>query len=175
MRSLRNLATAATVIAFTLTGCSGDRMTGTPDRLLQPRAPSASTSAERPWKAKCDVEAVFTSATTLVITGTCQFAHLGRTTVLEYQTIEAPEANGIIAFTNTATYTAANGDELRTSTIGAAAPTVGGVSLSGINTAVGGTGRFANASGTAALAGTVRFTGPTSAVATYRLDGHLSY
>lgn len=173
MHAIRNLAASATFLALTLAGCSGDGITGASDRSLEALGLSASSSVERPWKGECDVAAEFTSATTLTITGTCQLAHLGRTTVVANQTIE-PGPNGI-TYTNTAVYTAANGDELRTTNVGIATPTATGLSLAGIETAVGGTGRFENASGTATLAGAVRFTGPSSTTGTYSLDGRLNY
>ena len=173
MRTIRSLAAPATFIALTLAGCSGDRVTGTPPRSLQPHGLSASATVERPWKGECAVDAVFTSATTLVITGTCQLAHLGRTSVVAYQTIVPGPT--VIAYTNTSTYTAANGDQLRTTNVGIASPTLTGLSLSGTETAVGGTGRFEDASGTATLTGAVRFTGPGSATASYNVSGRLDY
>jgi len=133
------------------------------------------TGVARPWKGKCDVDASFTSPTTLSITGTCQLApaHLGSTTVSAIQTIE-PGPTGI-AYTNTATYTAANGDQLNTTNVGFATPTASGLSLLGTETAVGGTGRFENASGTAALTGAVAFTSATTTTGSYSLDGTLNY
>ncbi len=178
MHTIRNLAAFATVFAVTLAGCSGDTITDAPDNSLQPRSLSASASVDRPWKGKCDVDAVFTSATTLLITGTCQLAHLGRSSVVLIQTIGAPDpTTGVIAFTNTGTYTAANGDQLFTTTVGVAIPNASGTGLilSGVETAVGGTGRFEGASGTATLTGEVFFTGPSSTTGSYSLSGRLEY
>ncbi len=172
MRTIRSLAAPATFIAFTLAGCSGDRVTGSPSHSLQPHGLSASTTIERPWKGDCNVDAVFTSPTTLLITGTCQLAHLGRTSVVAYQTIVPGPT---IAYTNTAIYTAANGDQLRTTNVGTASPSPTGLSLSGTETAVGGTGRFEGASGTATLTGAVRFTGPVTTTGSYSLSGRLDY
>ena len=173
MPTIRNLAATATIVVFSLTGCSADVITGPLDRTLPAPGLSGSATVERPWTGECDVAAQFTGPTTLTIIGTCQLAHLGRTSVIEYQTIE-PGPTGI-AYTNTATYMAANGDELRTTGVGVATPTATGLSLSGIETAAGGTGRFENASGTATLTGAVRFTGPASTIGAYSLDGRLSY
>ena len=109
MRTIR-LAMSATLIALALTGCSTTDITaGDAPALSQPRL-SQSTGVERPWKGDCEVYAQFTSATTLTFAGTCHLAHLGRTTVVAYQTITAVPTG--FTFTNTATYTAANGDEL---------------------------------------------------------------
>jgi hypothetical protein len=161
----------AVFAAFTLVACSADKVTSAPGS-PQLEHPNASRIVSRPWKGQCDVDAVFTSATTLTITGTCHLAHLGLASVLAYQTI-VPGA--VITYSNAATYTAANGDELRTTNAGIATPSATGLTLSGTETATGGTGRFANASGTAALNGAVRFTGPASTTGFYSLDGTLDY
>lgn len=172
MNRNRSLAKSATFLCLSLAACSGDAGTG------PLAAPSLSTFAqepavERPWRGKCDVAAAFISETTLRFTGPCQLAHIGRATVVAYQTID-PGPSGI-AYTNTATYTAANGEELRTTGAGIATPTSEGLELSGIETATGGTGRFENASGTAALSGAVRFTSQTTTVGAYTLEGRLIY
>lgn len=172
MRTIRILAAPATFVALTLAGCSGDRITGSSDSALQSLRLSKSASVERPWKGNCHLDAQFIGPTTLSITGTCQLAHLGRTSVsIIQQVVFGP----IIAYTNAATYTAANGDKLYTTNVGTATPTLSGLTLLGTETAVGGTGRFANASGTAALTGAVTFTGPTTTTGGYSLDGRLSY
>lgn len=173
MRTIQNLTTSATIVALTLAGCSGEGITGTRDTAVGTLRVLASKNVARPWKGKCKVDASFTSPTTLSITGTCQLAHLGRTTVSAIQTIE-PGPTGI-AYTNTATYTAANGDQLNTTNVGFATPTASGLSLLGTETAVGGTGRFENASGTAALTGAVAFTSATTTTGSYSLDGTLNY
>ncbi len=93
--------------------------------------------------------------------------------VVADQTIEA-SATGI-TYVNTATYTAPNGDELRTTNVGVAIPDADGLTLAGTETAVGGTGRFADATGTATLAGSVMFTSQTTTIGGYSLDGRLSF
>jgi hypothetical protein len=173
MRNTQRITFSLSLVALTLAACSGDAIVAPANRGVAPSDVTASSSVARPWKGVCDVDAVFTSQTTLLITGTCQLAHLGRTTVTAYQTIE-PGASGI-AYTNTATYTAANGDQLRTTNVGVATPTAAGLSLTGTETAVGGTGRFTNASGTAHLEGAVAFTGPSSTTGSYELSGLLEY
>jgi hypothetical protein len=126
---------------------------------------------DRPWKGRCDVESVFTSASTQRITGTCQFAHLGRVTV-ETEEAFTSATTGV----NTSTYTAANGDQLYTtgSVVATFGPD-GGVTLAGTWTAAGGTGRFAGARGTAAYTGAAQFTGLASAAGAYTLEGRLAY
>lgn len=94
-------------------------------------------------------------------------------TVVTLQTIDPGPVT--IAYTNTATYTLPNGDELRTTNVGVATPTASGLSLSGVETVVGGTGRLRNASGTATLTGSVAFTGPSTTSGSYTFDGRLTY
>lgn len=171
MRNAQRITLSLSFVALTVAACSGDAIVA--PRSIAPNDISSSSSVARPWKGVCDVDAVFTSQTTLLITGTCQLAHLGRATMIAYQTIE-PGASGI-TYTNTTTYTAANGDELRTTNIGVATPTGASLSLSGTETAVGGTGRFTNATGTAHLEGAVAFTGPSSTTGSYELNGMLEY
>lgn len=173
MKTSRILVVFLMAVVLTAAGCTGGEITGAPAQLMDRPTVAMSKSVARPWKGDCNVDAVFTSETTLLITGRCQLAHLGRTTLVAYQTI-TPGPYGI-AYTNTATYTSANGDELRTTNIGVASPNATGLSLTGTETAIGGTGRFANATGTAALSGSVRFTGLASTTGSYSLSGTLNY
>jgi len=170
---LTTLTRYTAAAAFTLAGCASDRVIATSDDSAGSLGVSTSQSVARPWKGRCDVDASFTSPTTLSIAGTCQLAHLGRTTVSAIQTI-APGPTGIV-YTNTATYTSANGDQLITTNAGIATPNASGLSLLGIETAAGGTGRLENSSGTATLAGAVAFTSPTTTTGSYFLDGTLNY
>ena len=171
MNKLRSVAVSAVLLSAV--ACAESDISGVSQQLAPNVDPVASASVERPWSGVCDVAAAFTGPTTLHITGTCQLAHLGRVTVVEEQIID-PGPSGI-SYTNVATYTAANGDELRTTNVGIATPTADGLSLSGTETAVGGTGRFQNATGTAALNGSVQFTGPTTTIGGYSLNGRLSF
>ena len=101
--------------------------------------------------------------------GTCQLSHLGRSAVYTVQDID------LVAGTQTSvtdTYTASNGDILRAVNIGTNTPNGPGVRFSATTTFVGGTGRFAHATGEAHLEGTASFLTNT---ATYTLDGWISY
>jgi len=173
MRPTTRISLVAALITITLTGCTTDQISN--PSAQSPDSPSLSKEApsERPLKGECDVAAVFTSETELLIVGTCELSHLGHTTVVAYQTIDPNSFP--IAYTNATTYTAANGDELRTTDIGTATPGPDGLTLSGAVTVIGGTGRFTNASGTADLTGAVAFTGPSSTAGTYSLSGRFSY
>ena len=171
MKSLRTIIAIA-FASVAMSACETDDITGV-RREPSPGLSRTSAPVERPWTGDCDVGATFTGPTTLRIVGTCQLAHLGRVKVIADQTIE-PGASGI-TYRNTATYTASNGDELRTTNLGVAIPNADGLTLGGIETAVGGTGRFAAATGTATLAGSVRFTSQSTTIGEYSLDGHLVF
>jgi hypothetical protein len=141
-------------------------------------ARSAGAAVARPWKGRCDVETVITEfgstgPTKFHQTGTCQLAHLGRTTVVTDETVVP--GTGTIAVTST--FTAANGDELYTtgSVVATRGPD-GTITVTGTYTAVGGTGRFAGASGTAVFAETARIDPARGlTVGAYTLDGRLAY
>jgi len=163
----------AAIASVAITACSSDQIVGATSASFSSKPVSSAMSVERPWRGECDVAAQFISEFTLRISGSCQLAHIGRASVVEYQTI-TPGPSGI-AYTNTAVYTSADGDELNTTNIGVAIPNADGLSLSGTETAVGGTGRFANATGSATLLGAVRFTGPSTTVGSYTLEGRLTY
>ena len=160
--------------ATLLSGCSSDTLTSPrSDAPTLEAVRASSLPAARPWRGKCSVDAQFVSATTLHITGSCELAHLGRATLVAIQTITPGPAG--IAFENTSTYTASNGDELHTINSGTALPTADGLSLNGVETAVGGTGRFTTVSGTAALVGAVSFTSASTTAGFYGVEGSLSY
>jgi hypothetical protein len=174
---MRSSTSLTAVLIVVLTACAGDAPTAVvapreATRLAAPAGGAASATAERPWKGQCDVEATITGPTTFLISGTCQLAHLGRATVVTDETIDW--ATG--SFTNTSTYTAANGDVLYTAGSGVAAFGANGAgNLTGTWTAAGGTGQFSGATGAAAYAESVQVTGPASALGRYVLDGSLSY
>jgi hypothetical protein len=91
----------------------------------------------------------------------CQFRHLGLTTGVIAQEVNAtgPVVNNLLpaAVSSQITYTAANGDALRSTFLGVASINVvtGAVAFEGIETYGGGTGRFSQASGSSFLEGTV--------------------
>jgi hypothetical protein len=116
----------------------------------------------------------FVAPTQLEIHGTCAFAHIGRVEVAIQQQLTFGE---VITFAGTSTYTAPNGDVLRTSHTGIATPTADGlgVTLAGTETAVSGTGRFAGASGSAAITGTSFLFGPNAGTGSYQLLGTIVY
>ena len=119
----------------------------------------------RPYGGSCDV-----AITPLTAPGVfpqvvrfdydCVLKHLGRTTAVATQTISlAGSPIGNIVFVtsvNKTTYTAANGDLLRATFAGSGEIDLatGEVAFDGVETFTGGTGRFVNAHGTAAVEGT---------------------
>ena len=101
-----------------------------------------------------------------VSTGTSIATHLGKSSVLQEVTITFPMplvpcvttggAGVIINFTGTNTATAANGDQLIASISGTICAVMSGIGAgSGTSTIVGGTGRFADASGSATFTTTL--------------------
>ena len=147
---MRALMTPVLLFAYTLAGCAGDTSTTT--------TPSAATtsfaraggqaSAPRPFAGRCELTVAPLPSTPPLVrqtdTGTCQFSHLGRT---KYQGVLELD---LVARTQRGerTLTAANGDELYMVIVGTSAPSGPGlVSFQAEYTIVGGTGRFANATG----------------------------
>jgi hypothetical protein len=111
------------------------------------------------------------------IEATCQISHLGRTHEGSTNTVDV--ATG--AFSNTGVYVAANGDRLNSSFTGSAVlsftdPTDATVTFQGTQELSAGTGRFADAHGTADLAGTARINLITGAgTGEFTLQGTLTY
>lgn len=127
----------------------------------QPHAFLSQASAgmvTRPWKGRCTGVAAYIDAITLHIEGTCNIAHLGLATVETTETV-VPRQDGLSDLNSVNTYTAANGDKLYTRGAGIATlkPDFSGVTFSGTETVVGGTGRFSHASGSATRIGSTRF------------------
>ena len=165
----------AFLFAFTLAGCTGDATTPPP-----PSAVTASlvrgaddASPPRPFAGRCELTvAPLPSSPPLIRqtdTGTCQLSHLGRTKyegVLELDLVARTQRGE-------RTLTAANGDELRLVTVGTSAPSGPGlVSFTATFTIVGGTGRFANATGRGVAQGTANLLSSKTSVS---LDGWVAY
>ena len=134
----------------------------------KPAAPS------RPLNASCQTTFAFTPTGSLHIEGTCHYSHLGLTSAVADQ-IAIPQPDGSLHLVNTAVYTAANGDELFATFVGSGVFTPSGVLFSGTETYHGGTGRFAGATGSAALSGSAEFTSPSAGVGHYSGEGTISY
>ena len=167
-------------VALTLAACGDDAPSGPHvARPLPSRTTGAATPA-RPLAGRCGTTFGFLVAAPgqapnvqrLRFDGTCRLSHLGRTTVQAEQVVTFGASGTTV--TNTATYTAANGDVLRSTYVatGTFPDATGEVCFSGVETYAGGTGRFADATGTSQLDGcasVVTFTGA------YDLRGTLAY
>ncbi len=105
------------------------------------------------------------------ITGQGIATHLGLTT---FETTD--QAVNVLNNEGTATYyfTAANGDQIVVEFHFTAPPTPTGVALSDTWEITGGTGRFANASGSGTTEGWATVTGPTTAVGHFSMSGRIS-
>ena len=143
--------------------------------VLDTGSPTPSLSAEpvsRPWKGRCNGTATFIDATTLHIVGSCNITHMGLVLVEGTETVGGePDGTGLAG---TFVYTAANGDQLRTTSIGVSTVLLdfSGVTFSATETATGGTGRFRHATGSAQRIGSTRF---LDSVGSYELLGTLTY
>ncbi len=141
----------------------------------------AGTAVARPISGTCALTAdavppfpftppLFEPIIHLEIAGVCNLRHLGRTT---FSGIE--QVNLVTGVTNTATWTAANGDQLMSEFIGTGSFDGVDAIFGGEVTFVGGTGRFEGATGTMDLNGTSHFTSGVSAVGEYRMSGTITY
>jgi hypothetical protein len=107
----------------------------------------------------------------LTVQGEGRASHMGSS-----ETLTTNQVVNVITGASTATYTviAANGDTVVFEDVFTTAPTSNGVTFSGSYTIVGGTGRFAGATGSGSLRGSAQFTGPDSGVGEYSFDGTIS-
>lgn len=153
---------------FTLAGCTQLESPVAPDLTIAMLAPASANLVTRPWEGSCQGTGAFRADNiTLDITGTCHLSHLGLTTTVGVETVGAM-LNAVH------TFTAANGDKLYTTTTGTAVlkPDFSGVNFSNIETITGGTGRFANASGSATRIGSTVF---SNGSATWVIEGTITY
>jgi hypothetical protein len=144
---------------------------GCREATIDPNGPGAATAREaaaaRSFAGRCEVTVTETALSNdrvrLTGQGTCELTHLGRSAYAVEQI--ADPVQGVL--TGTATFTAANGDELRATLTG---PFAAGASLDAFQSTVtftGGTGRFLAATGSA------NFTRGTGLVDTY--TGFINY
>jgi len=174
-------AMPATVLgAALLAGCTGASPTA-PSTASAAGSPATSAVHARPFGGRCE-----TAITPLApepgdppnvlrlhIEYVCQLQHLGRTTAVAEQIVIATGPTTQVA-SNTTVYTAANGDQLFSTWSGSSTlnPTTLDVEFSGPETYTGGTGRFAQASGSAFISGTASLSANTGQ---FTSEGTLSY
>jgi hypothetical protein len=171
---MRTIATATVLITLTgtLSGCAGEpASTAPPD----PPSLARAASAPRPLAGRCETSFAappypLPPVLRQVDVGTCQLSHLGRAAMYLAQDIHFAMGTQVsVEFT----FTAPNGDVLRATNVGTSAPSGPGVRFQGTTTFVGGTGRFANATGEARLDGTANFLTNTATLAV--VDGWIAY
>ncbi|HEX6107726.1 MAG TPA: hypothetical protein VFZ26_19225 [Gemmatimonadales bacterium] len=180
---MRRLISAALPIVALAACSSADLNTG-------PSSPESAPTAGHPAPASVQGPRPLTGSCTTVVTRlapppievqrieyTCRLAHLGLTHAVVTQTVDV--ATGTLS--STGVYTAANGDELSASFTGTAVlsftdPADATVTFEGTQVFSAGTGRFADASGTAHLAGSARINLITgSGTGEFTLHGTLTY
>jgi hypothetical protein len=148
---MRVFTALAALVTLVLAGCGTD-VTSTAPRLTSQSAVERSAApslVSRPFSGKCvltfspppfPLTPVFQSTDI----GTCQFSELGETAFFGVQQINLAAGTQ----SGQRTFTAANGDILRVTHVGTSTPIGPGlVSFQATATVVGGTGRFANATG----------------------------
>ena len=173
---MRTFAVPLVLLAIALAGCGRDSATLTSPDLarLSHRIDARRADTPRPIAGECDVTFTVLPSSPPIVrqadTGTCQLTHLGASTTVGAQTINF----ATLTQTGERTFTAANGDMLRATSVGTSKPGAepGTVDFDATLTIVGGTGRFANATGEVHDWGTANTL--THAVA-FRLDGWLAF
>jgi hypothetical protein len=172
MHRLTPLLVAASIVATTLGCTSADRTPTAPSTASMVRA-SAGAVTSRPAGGRCTT-AIGPAPTragyalSLHITGVCQLKHLGRATIVIEQDFAF---DGSIV--NVTTHTAANGDVLNSTWYSAPGESSSNgidATFAGVETYVGGTGRFANVSGSSRVEGTAHLD-----VGEYTSEGTIVY
>ena len=172
-RSLTFVLVSTVLLA---TGCAGESTTE-PEAGSAMAGSSGGLAATRPASADCTTTFVPSDFTypllTIQIDGVCKLRHGGRATLRATQRIDV--TNG--SLTNLSTYVAANGDEIHTSFAGTSTSPPGSadVTFVGEETYIGGTGRFAGASGRASVTGSATLAPDQSGVGAYQVDGWITY
>lgn len=172
---MRTSAASAVMFALAVIGCGGDSPTVTfPDSPALSRGGGVAVTVPRPIQGHCQVTfTVVPSAPPLVSQvdgGMCRLSHLGASSTAGSQTINFATLTQVAE----RSFTAANGDVLRATSAGTSKPGAqpGTIDFDAMLTIVGGTGRFANATGQVHDWGTANLV--THAV-TINLDGWLAY
>ena len=142
-----------------------------PVLVLLSTIPVAFASQATPFNGTLSGIFAITSTTpTTVITGTATgyFEHLGRTSFVAVATVTGPSGCGGFTTSEQDTFTAANGDQIFASATGIACPTSNPnmIHVTASATITGGTGRFANGSGSYIIQLTTAVSSPTAATGT---------
>jgi hypothetical protein len=142
-------------------------------------SPAVFASTAVPFNGSGSGTFAFTSQTTLALSGTGHYTHLGLTTLSFIGTISplpAACAGGFNAVEQD-TYIAANGDKVYLTVNDVLCPTsaAGVFSVIGSFTVTGGTGRFADASGSGTITASTTFITGTSGTFSGTTAGTISY
>jgi hypothetical protein len=139
--------------------------------------PPAFASHSTPFNGSGTGTFIDTSPTTVLITGTGYYDHLGRTTLRFPSTITGPAACGGFTATEQDTYTGGNGDSVFLTVHDTICPTStpNAFQLNGSFVITGGTGRFTDASGSGTVNASVIFTSSTSGTFSGQQAGTISY
>jgi hypothetical protein len=173
---MRKRSGTIVLVTMVIGGCSGDNVTGlTPNAAATTRTSAASRAvAATHVSGSCETTPVAPPVVVFPIlrqedTGICQLSHLGRTVLHAFRVVNLANGTQVAQIT----YTAANGDVLRTTAVGTSSPP-GPTSFlfTGTTTIVGGTGRFANATGALQAEGEVNL---ITANASISYDGWIAY
>ena len=150
--------------------------------LLTASCATLAAEPERPHRGTCSTVVTPLSAPgvfpqELLIDSDCRLTHLGHTSGQTTQTVVPagpPGATIPLLITNTTVYRAANGDELQMSFLGTGQldPATGEVTFVGTETYQGGTGRFANATGSATAQGSASV---ITNLGSFTTQGRLAY
>ena len=139
--------------------------------------PAAFATHSTPFNGRGSGTFTDTSLTTVLITGTGYYDHLGFTTLRFPSTITGPAACGGFTATEQDTYTGASGDSVFQTVHDTICPTStpGAFHLTGSFTVTGGTGRFTGASGSGTVSAAVTFTSATSGTFAGTQTGTITY
>jgi hypothetical protein len=180
MRRASLLISVAISAGLLASGCA-DQQWPTSPRTSFSSVAGKGTAVTRPLSGRCTTVVTRLSPPPPIevqrIDYTCHISHLGLTHAVVTQTVNVFTG----ALSNTGVYVAANGDELNSSFTGTAqitftGPTTATVSFTGTQEFFAGTGRFADANGTAQLTGSADLNPITGAArGKFTLDGTLTY
>jgi hypothetical protein len=142
-------------------------------------AQGAAHGTDRALKGKVTTTVIANAATGVAtVDGTFQLTHLGNGTLHQDTTTVSFTGNTAVN-AGTATYVAANGDKVFTTVVGTVTFTATGSEARFVDTITGGTGRFADASGTLTRTGVAVFVSVVGPIITQSgtatAEGRISY
>ena len=164
-------------LALVAGACASDSPVGPDDSAMLDASLAGAPPKPRPAGGSCVTTVAPASFVfpllTITLDGVCHLRHLGRATMHATQIIDV--TTGL--FSNETIYIAANGDELHTTFAGVPTSSPGSLDITfdGTETFVGGTGRFASATGTTTAQGSATLAADQSGVGEYRMEGWITF